>query len=62
MLLMGAGLLIRSFVRLQDVPLDSPPNTCSRCKWMPATAKYHDGKVTSRFYRDIKAVSHICPE
>ena len=60
MLLVGAGLLIRSFVRLQDVP---PGFTAQGVLSMQVDAgdpKYNDDKVTTRFFRDINSrVAHL---
>lgn len=57
MLLAGAGLLIRSFVRLQSVP---PGFTADRVLTMSVAAtgsKYREDKAVARFYREIE--SHI---
>jgi predicted permease len=60
MLLMGAGLLIRSFVHLQNV---SPGFTTDRVLTMEVAAnnpKYHDDKAAANFYREIEAgIAHL---
>jgi predicted permease len=53
MLLIGAGLLIRSFVRLQNVP---PGFTTDRVLSMQLVAtgpKYREDKAVAQFYQDI---------
>ena len=60
MLLIGAGLLIRSFVRLQSVP---PGFTTDHVLTMQIAAndpKYHDDKALASFYREIEArIAHL---
>jgi predicted permease len=60
MLLIGAGLLLRSFVRLQNVP---PGFTTDRVLTMEVEAagpKYHDEKARINFYKEIESrVAHL---
>jgi predicted permease len=60
MLLIGAGLLLRSFVRLQNVP---PGFTTDRVLTMEVTArgpKYHQDKPIIDFYREVEErVAHL---
>jgi predicted permease len=60
MLLIGAGLLLRSFVRLQNVP---PGFTTDRVLTMEvgtAGPKYNDGKARSNFYKEVESrVAHL---
>jgi predicted permease len=56
MLLIGAGLLIRSFVRLQNV---SPGFTADHVLTMQVAAndpKYRDDKAAATFYREIESL------
>ncbi len=59
-LLIGAGLLIRSFVRLQNV---APGFTTDHVMTMVVAvsdSKYHDDKVLTGFYRDVEArIDHL---
>ena len=59
-LLIGAGLLIRSFVRLQNV---APGFTTDHVMTMQLAAndsRYHDEKGLAGFYRDIEArIAHL---
>ena len=59
-LLVGAGLLVRSFVRLQNV---APGFTTDHVLTMQLVAndtKYHDDKVLAGFYRDVDArIAHL---
>src|SRR5947208_4100614 len=60
MLLIGAGLLLRSFVRLQNVP---PGFTTDRVLTMEVGAsgpKYYDQKARINFYKEIESrVAHL---
>ena len=60
MLLIGAGLLIRSFVRLQSVP---PGFTTDRVLTMQVAAsgaKYRQDKAVVQFYREIESrIAHL---
>jgi predicted permease len=59
-LLIGAGLLIRSFVRLQSVP---PGFTTAHVLTMEVAvsdSKYHDDQVLAGFYREAEArIAHL---
>jgi predicted permease len=59
-LLVGAGLLIRSFLRLQNV---APGFTTDHVMTMQVAAmdsKYHDEKLLAGFYRDVDArIAHL---
>ena len=60
MLLIGAGLLIRSFIRIQQVP---PGFTTERVLSMQVVItgpKYRDDKAVAQFYRELgNRVSHL---
>jgi predicted permease len=60
MLLIGAGLLLRSFVRLQNVP---PGLTTDRVLTMEVAAtgpKYHEDKPVVNFYKEVESrVAHL---
>jgi predicted permease len=60
MLLIGAGLLLRSFVKLQNVP---PGFTTEHVLTMEVAAtgpKYRDGKAVFNFYREIEGrIAHL---
>jgi predicted permease len=54
-LLIGAGLLIRSFVRLQSVPPGFNADHVITMQIVANDTKYHDDKVLSAFYREIES-------
>lgn len=60
MLLVGAGLLIRSFVRIQQVP---PGFTTDRVLSMQVVAtgpRYREDKAVAHFYREVEdRISHV---
>jgi predicted permease len=59
-LLIGAGLLIRSFVRLQRVPPGFTTDHVQTMEVVVNDTKYHDDKVLAGFYRDVEArISHL---
>jgi predicted permease len=59
-LLIGAGLLIRSFVRLQSVPPGFTADHVLTMQIMASDTRYHDEKVLAAFNRDIEAhISHL---
>jgi predicted permease len=53
MLLVGAGLLIRSFARLQNVPPGFNPDHVISMRASANGPKYKDPKAVVRFYRDV---------
>jgi len=59
-LLVGAGLLIRSFVRLQKVPPGFTTEHVMTMQMVTNDTRYHEGKVLSGFYRDVEArIAHL---
>ncbi len=61
MLVIGAGLLVRSFVRLQNVP---PGFTTDRVLTMQVAAngvKYRDAKAVARFFQEFESRSARLP-
>jgi predicted permease len=59
-LLIGAGLLMRSFVRLQRVPPGFTTDHVQTMEVVVNDTKYHDDKVLAAFYRDVEArISHL---
>jgi len=52
-LLVGAGLLIRSLVRLQKVPLGFNPDHVLSMTVVPSDPKYEDHNAVAQFYREI---------
>ncbi|HET9402608.1 MAG TPA: ABC transporter permease [Candidatus Acidoferrales bacterium] len=60
MLLIGAGLLIRSFIRLQNVPPGFSTNSVISMQVAATDPKYRDPKAASNLWRDIDLrVSHL---
>lgn len=60
MLLIAAGLLVRSFVRLQNVPPGFSTANILTMQVAAADPKYKDNKATVNFYREIEErVSHL---
>src|SRR5580692_11778275 len=53
MLLIGAGLLIRSFVRLEGVPPGFNPDHVISMRVSANGPKYHDEKAAAQFYREL---------
>jgi predicted permease len=59
-LLVGAGLLIRSFVRLQKVPPGFSTEHIMTMQMVTNDTRYHDDKVLSGFYRDVETrIAHL---
>ncbi|MGH9496871.1 MAG: FtsX-like permease family protein, partial [Candidatus Sulfotelmatobacter sp.] len=60
MLLIGAGLLIRSFVRLQNVPPGFTTDHVLTMEVAAAGPKYRDDKAVANFYKEIDdRVAHL---
>jgi len=60
MLLIGAGLLVRSFVRLQSVPPGFSTDGVLTMQVAANDPKYKDDKVLANFYREIEErVAHL---
>jgi predicted permease len=53
MLLVGAGLLVRSFARLQNVPPGFNPDHVISMRISANGPKYKEEKVVTRFYKDV---------
>jgi predicted permease len=53
MLLIGAGLLVRSFVRLEGVPPGFNPDHVISMRVSANGPKYHDDKPVVQFYREL---------
>ena len=53
MLLIGAGLLVRSFSRLQEVPPGFTPNHVLTVHIAASGAKYRQDKATIQFYQEV---------
>jgi len=59
-LLIGAGLLIRSFVRLQDVAPGFTTDHVMTMQMVASDSKYHNNKVLAGLYRDVEArIAHL---
>ena len=59
-LLIGAGLLIRSFVRLQSVPPGFTTDNLLSMQMVVSDPKYHDHKVMAGFYQQIESrIAHL---
>jgi predicted permease len=59
-LLVGAGLLIRSFIRLQQVPPGFTTEHVLSMQMVTNDTRYHDPKVLGGFYRDVDArIAHL---
>jgi predicted permease len=59
-LLVGAGLLIRSFVRLQDVAPGFTTDHVMTMQMVASDGKYHDSKVLAGLYRDVESrIAHL---
>src|SRR4029079_1908887 len=52
-LLIGAGLLIKSFVRLQQFDFGFNPNNLLTMKVQLPGSKYKDGKTVANFYQQL---------
>ncbi|HLK67502.1 MAG TPA: ABC transporter permease [Bryobacteraceae bacterium] len=60
MLLIGAGLLIRSFDRLQRVPPGFATDHIISMQIAATGPKYRDNKVTARFFQDVEGrIAHL---
>jgi predicted permease len=60
LLLIGAGLLIRSFVRLQSVPPGFTTDHVLTMEVAPAGPKYRDDKAVINFYKEFESrVAHL---
>jgi len=59
-LLVGAGLLIRSFVRLQKVPPGFTTEHVLTLEVVANASQYHDAKTLAGFYRDVEPrIAHL---
>jgi predicted permease len=59
-LLVGAGLLIRSFTRLQDVPPGFNPERVLSMRVAPVGPKYREDKAVVQFYQAVEdRIKHI---
>ena len=60
MLLIGAGLLVRSFVRVQGVPPGFNPQGVLTMQVAANDPKYKDDKALANFYREIESrIAHL---
>jgi len=59
-LLIGAGLLIRSFIRLQNVPPGFTVGNVMSMQVVVSDPKYNDDKITAGFYREVETrIAHL---
>jgi predicted permease len=59
-LLIGAGLLIRSFIRLQSVPPGFTTDNVMTMQVVVSDPKYRDDKMTANFYREVETrIAHL---
>lgn len=59
-LLIGAGLLIRSFIRLQSVPPGFTTDNVMSMQVVVSDPKYKDDKMMAGFYRDVEPrIAHL---
>jgi len=59
-LLIGAGLLIRSFIRLQSVPPGFTTDNVMSLQVVVSDPKYRDDKITANFYREVESrIAHL---
>lgn len=59
-LLIGAGLLMRSFIRLQSVPPGFTADNVMSMQVVVSGAKYRDEKVLGGFYREVETrIAHL---
>ena len=59
-LLISAGLLIRSFIRLQSVPPGFTANNVLSMQFVVSDPKYKDEKVLAGFYREVESrIAHL---
>ncbi|HEV2278033.1 MAG TPA: ABC transporter permease [Acidobacteriaceae bacterium] len=59
-LLVGAGLLVRSFIRLERVPPGFTTEHVMTMQMVVSDSKYHNEAVLAGFYRDVEArIAHL---